>query len=183
MRLTDPTGMDTINVNGLDGVKNLDFRYMKDGDVINVNLAEAEVNDTKQTEESEWYAAGSLINWGYSLSASALENAPSSFRIGNGFYNGNRFSPRYYRSGWVGGSRAKIKTYNAAKLGKLATKTAIAVGIALDANGVREHFNNPDSPNAVTPTKMGINLGVTAYASWIISLLIQYFTVGNVIVP
>lgn len=53
MRLVDPTGMDTINVNGLDGVKNLDFRYMKDGDVINVNLAEAEVNDTKQTEESE----------------------------------------------------------------------------------------------------------------------------------
>lgn len=53
MRLVDPTGMDTINVNELDGVKNLDFRYMKDGDVINVNLAEAEVNDTKQTEESE----------------------------------------------------------------------------------------------------------------------------------
>lgn len=184
MKLVDPTGMDTINVNGLEGLISLDFNSVNADDIINVNLPEVEaisVNDTKQanepeTSESEWYAAGSLMNWGYSLSASALENTSGSFRMRNGSYNGNRFSPKYYQSGWAGGSRAGIKTYNAAKLGKLASKAAIAVGIALDANGVREYLSNPNSQNAVTPAKMGVNLGVTAYASWVNPVVgIAYF--------
>jgi hypothetical protein len=47
-----------------------------------------------------------------------MEMTPGSFRITDGKKNGNNFSLKYYESGWNGGSKAQIKTYNFEKIGK-----------------------------------------------------------------
>src|SRR5690606_40611520 len=57
-------------------------------------------------------------NWLVGTTGTALEYTPGSFRLTNGAYNGDVFSPKFYASGWKGGSVARIKTYNLAKIGK-----------------------------------------------------------------
>jgi RHS repeat-associated protein len=93
--------------------------------------------------------------------------ATSSFRLFNGAYNGNSFSPKYYPSGWNGGSVARIKTFNVAKIGGLVAKGSIVGGIVLDGVGVYNYYNNPTSVNVVSPGKMGLNTGMAAYGLWI----------------
>ena len=38
------------------------------------------------------------------------------------FTKNGKISPKYYKSGWLGGSKAKIKTYKIGKFGKIANK-------------------------------------------------------------
>jgi hypothetical protein len=47
-----------------------------------------------------------------------MEKVKGSFRITDGKKNGDNFSFKYYKSGWKGGSRARIKTYDVEKIGK-----------------------------------------------------------------
>lgn len=49
--------------------------------------------------------------------ADIMEDIKGSFRLTDGKKNGNNFSFKYYKSGWKGGSRAQIKTYNVEKIG------------------------------------------------------------------
>jgi RHS repeat-associated protein len=61
-----------------------------------------------------------------------LQSQGGSMRLTNGAANGNTLSLKYYESGWTGGSKAKITTYqlgSAGKaLGKLGTAGTIIVG-------------------------------------------------------
>ena len=56
-----------------------------------------------------------------------------SLRLTNGAYNGNALSPQYYESGWTGGSRAQIKTYNLSSTGRVIGRlgTAGTVGLRI----------------------------------------------------
>ena len=53
-----------------------------------------------------------------------MEDVKGSFRITNGKKNGDKFSFKYYKSGWKGGSRAMIKTYDVEKIGNNLRKIA-----------------------------------------------------------
>ena len=75
----------------------------------------------------------------------------------NGVYNGNAWSPKYYPSGWIGGSRARITTYNISKIGKGLGRLSVGIGFIMDAKGVQVYNNDPTSPNAVHPHKMILN--------------------------
>jgi len=72
-----------------------------------------------------------------------LTTQGGSVRLTNGAYNGNGLSPKYYASGWAGGSVAQIKTYNLGAVGKVAGKlgTAGTIGmgvIDVGSNGFNE---------------------------------------------
>jgi len=51
-----------------------------------------------------------------------LKEQGGSLRITNGAYNGNALSLKYYESGWAGGSRAQIKTYQLSSVSKVVSK-------------------------------------------------------------
>jgi hypothetical protein len=40
-----------------------------------------------------------------------MERTEGTVRVTDGACNGNKFSPKYYKSGWSGGNKARIKTY------------------------------------------------------------------------
>jgi RHS repeat-associated protein len=90
--------------------------------------------------------------------ASMLELSCSSFRITNGKYNGSRLSPKIYSSGWSGGSRAGIKTYNMGKVAKGLGKVSFVLGGGMDAYGVYNYYSyGADDPNSVHPAKAVVN--------------------------
>ncbi len=74
------------------------------------------VSESSANSESSGFI--DKANWMAGTIGTAFEFTPGSFRLGNGAYNGNVFSPKYYPSGWTGGSIARIRTYNIAKIGK-----------------------------------------------------------------
>ena len=51
--------------------------------------------------------------------AGILEKVKGTIRLTNGKKNGNKFSPKYYKSGWNGGGKSGIKTYDISKIGKI----------------------------------------------------------------
>lgn len=72
-----------------------------------------------------------------------LTTQGGSLRLTNGAYNGNALSPKYYESGWGGGSVARIKTYKLGGLGntigKLGTAGSIGLGVYdIGTNAVNE---------------------------------------------
>ena len=73
---------------------------------------------------------------GISLLGTAAELRGGSFRLTNGAYNGNFLSPKYYSSGWRGGSVARISTYNLAKVGKMFGFFGYGVYTAINLNNV-----------------------------------------------
>ena len=87
----------------------------------------------------EW---GSHINDGIGGMGSGFGYSSSSFRLTNGAYNGSEFSFKYYSSGWNGGSRAAISTYEVAGLGEGVAKGALVVGVVLGGvkiyNGIQK---------------------------------------------
>jgi RHS repeat-associated protein len=60
-----------------------------------------------------------------------LGYSSASFRLTNGTYNGSEFSFKYYSSGWEGGSRARISTYEVAGFGEGLAKGSFIAGVVL----------------------------------------------------
>lgn len=87
---------------------------------------------------------------------------PGTFRLGT---TKQGFSPKYYASGWRGNQYAK--TFNAAKIGRIAGNGLAGVGTLVDGFGVWNYYQNPNSSHIVHPSKAGVNLGVTAYGIWV----------------
>ena len=54
--------------------------------------------------------------------ADEMKKVKGSIRLTDGELHGNNFSPKYYSSGWNGGSRAQIKTYKVSKIGEKISK-------------------------------------------------------------
>ncbi len=94
---------------------------------------------------------------------------PGSFRLTNGSYNGSSFSLKYYSSGWTGGGRARISTYNIGKIGNATGSAFFILGTVNDGIGVYNYYQNPSAQNsnAVNPGKAGLNIGLGLYGMYI----------------
>ncbi|WP_294279243.1 RHS repeat-associated core domain-containing protein [uncultured Chryseobacterium sp.] len=109
------------------------------------------------SNESNWYGPAGKGNFGFGTTATTIGYIEGSIRLTNGRYNGNAWSPKYYRSGWLGGSRARITTYNISRIGKGLGRLSLGLGVAMDIKGVQIYQSNPNSPNAVHPNKAILN--------------------------
>ncbi len=78
-------------------------------------------------------AIASSVTDGVGGLGTGLQYQGGSFRITNGSYNGNAFSPRYYGSGWKGGSVARIKTYQLGTAGRTIGKLGAAGTLVIGA--------------------------------------------------
>ena len=91
--------------------------------------------------------------------ASLLHLQGATYRLYN--QRGTNFSPKIYLSGWKGGSIGRINTFS---LGKTLGYGTLGLGVALDIYGVYNYYSKgPNHVNSVSPTKAGINLGMTGY--------------------
>jgi RHS repeat-associated protein len=115
----------------------------------------------QQTAELNWYGPAGKVNWGVVTTAALLENTQGSFRLTNGVKNGSKLSLWYYSSGWSGGSRARITTYNISRIGKGLGRFGAGAGLIMDGMGVLGYLHNPNSPNAVHPGKAVFNAGMS----------------------
>ena len=114
-------------------------------------------------EEINYYAPLGKGNAVFGTAASTIEISTGSVRI----FKGGSISPKFYGTGWTGGSRAKIKTYGLGTVGKILGRTSLVVGIAGDINGMIIYKSNPNSPNAVSPAKAGLNTGMGLYGLYV----------------
>ena len=110
--------------------------------------------------------------WGVDVGLTVTETTRATFRLGNGAYNGNRFSPKLYRSGWGGGSSARISTFKISTVAKVGSYGLAGVGVITDGIGVYKYYTSPNTdPNAffqpVHPAKAGLNTGVAAYSLFV----------------
>ena len=71
----------------------------------------------------------SRTNDGFSGASAGFIKAGGSYRL---THNGT-FSPKYYSSGWGGGSKGHIKTYNSVKTGRAISKMATPIGLGMSA--------------------------------------------------
>ena len=137
----------------------------------------------KENAVTDWYGPGGKGNWFLGTSATAIGYVEGSFRLTNGAYNGNAFSPKYYPSGWLGGSRARISTYSIGKIAKGLGRASVAIGFAMDAKGVQIYNSDPTSSNAVHPNKAILNtiMGVVGSegGSYGAMLSTLYFGIDN----
>lgn len=106
-------------------------------------------------ENEDAFAKFGKWNTGLGFGFTAVEKMPGSFRLTNGAYNGSAWSPRYYGSGWTGGSRARISTYNIGKIGKGLGIIGYFVGLGVDGYAA--------SHNKTSWSKFGVNAVIGAY--------------------
>lgn len=126
-----------------------------------------------------WYGTASRFNASMSFGSAGIQYSSSTFRLTNGLYNGNQFSPKIYKSGWIGGSRANIKTYSFLKLGRSVGKFTLIAGFAIDGVGVYNYYYNSNSVNIVSPKKGALNTGMAIVGIWSAPASITYFAIDN----
>ena len=112
----------------------------------------------------------SRANDGFGGAAAGFSKAGGSFRV---THNGT-FSPKYYQSGWGGGSRAHIKTYKSATTAKAISKLANPIGLCISGynlyNAYKSDGNTIGTNTKITATSEagswagGIGGGVTGAA-------------------
>ena len=78
-------------------------------------------------ERDEVPSSISRTNDGFGGASAGFIKAGGSYRL---THNGT-FSPKYYSSGWGGGSRGHIKTYKSAKTGGAISKVATPIGLGI----------------------------------------------------
>ncbi|MCF2218689.1 RHS repeat-associated core domain-containing protein [Chryseobacterium sp. PS-8] len=113
----------------------------------------------------EWYGPAGKGNFGFGTTATTIGFIQGSFRLTNGIYNGSAWSPKYYPSAWIGGSRARITTYNFGKIGRGLGRFSVGIGVIMDIKGMQVYSKDPNSPNAVHPYKMILNSVMGAVGS------------------
>lgn len=91
-----------------------------------------------------------------------MEAGEGSFRLAT---SNQGFSPKYYGNAWKGNQYAK--TFNVSKVGNMLGKLSFGLGVAMDISGMMIYKNNPNSPNAVSPAKAGLNTTMGAYGLWV----------------
>lgn len=168
----DPSNKDAVNgfvANGADG-----------GSIpeVTVTTKAKENSSTSSGGDYSWYDWGSRANWGLGASGAGMAEMTSSFRVTNGAANGSRFSPKYYPSGWSGGSKAKIKTFSVGKIGNALGWATLGIGVIMDGVGVYKYYHSgANNPNAVLPGKAALNTAVGAYGLWNPAVGVTYFGV------
>ncbi|MEM9932637.1 MAG: RHS repeat-associated core domain-containing protein, partial [Bacteroidota bacterium] len=140
---------------GSNYIRESDGMLMSDvevGDVVQVREpftfgSKGSVEELLNTQESSYkfsppQSANSTLD-GISGLGTGMVKQGGSIRLTNGVANGNAFSPKFYQSGWTGGSRARISTYNLGTLGKsvgrLGTGGAVIMGgLDITVNAYKE---------------------------------------------
>lgn len=86
-----------------------------------------------------------------------------SFRLRNGIKNGNKFSPKYYPSNWLGGSKAMIKTYNVAKTISRGSVFGTAVLGSIEVGiGVSQDYDNYQNEGHTNGKNTAVAVGSVA---------------------
>ncbi|NGF77079.1 RHS repeat-associated core domain-containing protein [Fluviicola sp. SGL-29] len=119
-------------------------------------------NVRNMLNQTDWYGPSGKANAVVGAVASAGELSSASFRLTNGLYNGSKFSPKWYESGWSGGSKARITTYKVGSTAGLLGRISFGFGVAMDIRGMMIYKDNPNSPDAVHPAKAAVNTGFGA---------------------
>lgn len=108
-----------------------------DGIVPEISICERFIPITSPSG-GEASLAGELFLSGAKGFGVGMEHSPGSIRLSNG----SGISPKYYSSGWTGGSRARITTYNLSAWGGRIAKGSIAASAGFGAyhiyNGYQE---------------------------------------------
>jgi LysM repeat protein len=89
-------------------------------------------------KEGEWTEIPEMVNHGIEGAGTGLEKVKGSFRLTNGAYNGSEFSPKFYETGWEGGSVARITTYNIAEWGGRIGKGSIIISVGFGLYNINE---------------------------------------------
>ena len=102
-----------------------------------------------EVAETDQWGKGSLFFIvtffdGVSGFGTGIKQMGGSFRLTNGDYNGNKLSIKHYKSGWTGGSRAQITTYNAVKWGGSISKGATGVNLAIGTGQIVYEMSQDD---------------------------------------
>ncbi len=134
----DSDGLFTINdrknnvsyfmYSSLDGFDNVMDRG-EDGVIKSVIVTPEKINSTA--------GAGITLDGSGGFGQGMVQSG-GSFRVTNGTYNGNQLSPRYYQSGWAGGSRAQIATYNMTRVGSNIGRGSLYGSLVLGAYNINE---------------------------------------------
>ena len=77
-----------------------------------------------------------IILSGLEKGAEAIKNKAGTIR----FTKNGKISPKYYKNGWLGGSKAKIKTYKLGKFGKFASKGLKIIDFGTSAYNIGSSF-------------------------------------------
>ena len=115
-------------------------------------------DDTTYDNNNDVVSSISKTNDGFGGASTGFKKAGGSYRI---THNGS-FSPKHYKSGWGGGSRGKIKTYNSVKTGGALSKVATPIGIGISAYNVYDAYKN-DGNSIGNNTKKAV---VSEAGSW-----------------
>ena len=141
-----------------------------------LNIIDSNNEEKLKNNFNEWkeiYNLFSEINSKIDLIADVFQEIKGSFRITDGLYNGNDISFKYYESSWKGGSKARIKTHDFAKIGKNISKVTEKISRVNDLKdfyiAFKEDGNKFGDKSIVTigeklgtweGTKYGIKYGV-----------------------
>ena len=88
----------------------------------------------KKKEDNTFEKSISILD----ATAKQLQNDKGSVRLTNGKYNGNNISPKYYGSGWNGGSKAVIKTCKLSEIGNKIKGITNPINGAIKLNNISE---------------------------------------------
>lgn len=110
--------------------------------------------------------------------SSKINDFSSSLKGSARFIKNGKFSLKYYKSGWAGGSRGKIKTHNLGKIGKNIGKITQGIEIGLFIKDVYDTFNEEGKEEG---KKNLINKGSSLVGSMAGSKIGA--TVGSVLIP
>ena len=106
----------------------------------NDNNNDYDNDNDNDNDHGNWISDISKINDARGGAAHGFSKMGGSFR----FTHKDTFSPKYYKSGWGGGSKAHIKTYTSANIGNTVSKAATPVGLAISGyniyNGYKERW-------------------------------------------
>ena len=114
-------------------------------------------NDSKSDKDNNRVSGISKINDGTGGAAYGFS------KLGEGtfrFMHNSSISPKYYKSGWGGGSRAHIKTYKSAKLGNTFSKVATPIGMTISGYNIyngykKDGYQWGDNSNKAAISEIG----------------------------
>jgi len=125
---------------------------------VNVSL----INQSVEKKSVSWYESGGKANWTFGTTATGFELFSGISRLGSNFKFYSETS-----SGRVFQGNQYVKTMGVSKIANLAGKVSLGVGVALDAFGVANYYDDPNSTNSVHPGKAILNTGVGVFGLYV----------------
>ncbi len=117
------------------------------------------------TQNSELLSTSNKLALG-GMAASGLSEFDGSFRVTNGIKN--QFSPKYYDSGWNGGSVARIKTYSLGNTASVMKGVSFGASVITTGMSYRDLWKGEGDMITYADASVG-SAGILTYAA-------EYFT-------